>query len=162
MTKSATASVLEALPNILDDKKGQTFPEVWDSLIQIKDLAPMLVNAKKEPRYGVLQGISTRVKSGKVLGIAIIKDIDGAKWYKTDSGLALYTQQAEKHLKLIRDLPFPKDPSKGTVAAKQAFDQYLDQAAKQLTALTNAKPVPTKSTTKSTTVKGEEKKVAKA
>ncbi|KRL07882.1 hypothetical protein [Schleiferilactobacillus perolens] len=161
MTKSATAMVLEALPGILDTKEGQTFPQIWERLIQIKELEPMLVNDKKQPRFGVLQGISTRVKAGKVLGIVIIKDAHGAKWFKTDSGMALYVQEAKKNFQLIRDLPPPPNAGKPDIAAKQLIDKYLDQVEEQFVSLGKAKPAPAKST-KSTTVKAEEKKAAKA
>ena len=106
MAKSATAFVLEKLPNILDDQ-GKTFWQIWDLLVQDKTLASLLFNDKKQPRYGVLQGISTRIKADKVPGLTIAKVNGEATWFATDNQLDIWLRQVELAVGQVNSLPLP-------------------------------------------------------
>lgn len=108
MAKSATAFVLEKLPNILDDK-GKTFWTIWDLLVHDKELAPMLFDAKKQPRYGVLQGISTRIKADKIPGLSIARVGGESMWFATDNELDIWARQVELAVSQVNSLPLPSN-----------------------------------------------------
>lgn len=131
MTKSATTMVLAKLPSVLT-KEGQTFQEVWNKLIKDKELAKVLVNEKSKPRFGVLQGLSTRIKAHQIPGFAIIKDVDGVRWFKCDEDLDLYVQEVKKHTKIIQQLPFPSDAPTASKVSRHAIDVELEKIENQL------------------------------
>lgn len=137
MAKSATAMVLAKLPSVLT-KEGQSFQEVWDKLTEDKELAKVLTNEQQKPRLGVLQGISTRIKAHQIPGFAIIKDTDGALWFKVDAGLDLYKQEVEKHIKLIQQLPFPEQAPTDAKASRHAIDVELEKIESELAKMAKA------------------------
>lgn len=87
---------------------GATFEEIWQALEQDSSLSKQLVNTKGEKRLGVLQGISTRIKSGKLPGLAIVKQNGKAKWYSSDSELDLWIRQIELFVNQAEQLSLPQ------------------------------------------------------
>jgi len=74
---SATNEVIKALPIILKDGQPMSQAKIWSELIKDDRLKPMLFTTDGTPRKGVLQGISTRIKQGKLKGLAMATDEQG-------------------------------------------------------------------------------------
>ena len=69
---SATEEVIEQLPIILKDGQPQTQADIWAELIKDDRLKTMLFTTGGGARKGVLQGITTRIKQGKLKGLAMV------------------------------------------------------------------------------------------
>ena len=80
---SATAMMRQEIPNILKEryKDGSTFEELWNALYEDKELAKVMKNKENKPRYGLLQGLTNRIKDNKEENIALIKKEDGKNYY---------------------------------------------------------------------------------
>lgn len=153
MTKSATAMVLERLPKVLDDQ-GKTFWQIWDLLVQDKALAPMLFNDKEQPRYGVLQGISTRIKADKVPGLSIARVNGESMWFATDDELDIWLRQVELAVSQVNSLPLPpniKDKSQKELVVKLStmFKTGEEQVSKLKDSVSKAAKVKVNALTKS-------------
>jgi len=68
---SATEEVIKQLPIVLKDGQPQTQAEIWSELIKDTRLKSMLFTTSGKARKGVLQGITTRIKQGKLKGLAM-------------------------------------------------------------------------------------------
>ena len=73
---SATANVIKALPLILKDKP-RTQTDIWQYLIINDELKKQLITTNGRPRIGILQGITTRIKDGRLPDFKLIKTSDG-------------------------------------------------------------------------------------
>lgn len=73
---SATANVIKALPLILKDKP-RSQKDIWQYLIINNELKKQLITTDGRPRVGILQGITTRVKDGRLPDFKLIKTSDG-------------------------------------------------------------------------------------
>lgn len=69
---SATEEVIKQLPIILKDGQPQTQADIWAELIKDDRLKTMLFTTGGGARKGVLQGITTRIKQGKLKGLAMV------------------------------------------------------------------------------------------
>ncbi|MBS0955638.1 hypothetical protein [Lactiplantibacillus plantarum] len=76
MENSATSNVIAALPLILRDKP-RTISDIWQYLIINDDLKQQLITKDGRRRIGILQGITTRIKAGKLSNFKLIKGNDG-------------------------------------------------------------------------------------
>ncbi len=84
---SATTKVkmeLKKLLNLEENSNGLTFKEVWEKLEET-ELKNELYNKKGEKRLGLLTGLSTRIKEGKVEGIKIIKNSENKIIYVSNN-----------------------------------------------------------------------------
>lgn len=112
MKDSATSVILYRLPRILSRKgseNGLTFNELWQRLEKDKVVSKYLKNDKGEPRYGLLQGISTRVRQNKVVGISIIKTELGNRWFAVDDKFFLKMNEFKRHLNVMTSINFTED-----------------------------------------------------
>lgn len=73
---SATANVIKALPLILKDKP-RSQKDIWQYLIINNELKKQLITTDGRPRVGILQGITARVKDGRLPDFKLIKTPDG-------------------------------------------------------------------------------------
>lgn len=80
---SATSLMRNAIPTVLKKqyKDGASFDELWNELLKNKDLSKVMINADNKPRYGILQGLTNRIKANKEENITIIKKNDGKNYY---------------------------------------------------------------------------------
>lgn len=80
---SATAMMRKEIPNILKEqyKDGATFDELWKTLLENKELQKIMINKNKKARYGLLQGLTNRIKANKEDNIMLIKKDDGKNYY---------------------------------------------------------------------------------
>ena len=109
---SATQQIRLELPTILKTKysKGATFDELWEELVKNKKLAKVMLNKDKEPRLGLLQGLSNRIKDGKEENIIIIKKYDGKNYFMYyDNTLDKQTKLTENYLYSIKNIIFDKE-----------------------------------------------------
>lgn len=110
MSQSATAEVLAKLPKLLQEpplNNGASLEDIWQVLEKDSSLSKVLVNEKGEKRLGILLGISTRIKAGRLPGLAIVKQNGQAKWYSSDSELDLWIRQMELLISQAGQLSFP-------------------------------------------------------
>lgn len=115
MKTSATAVLISRIPKILERKSnesGLTFDQLWEQLKRDKVAEKYLKNDKNEWRYGLLQGISTRVKANKVAGISIIKTESGNKWFAVDDKFFLKMNEFKRHLNVMTTIKFVEDSNK--------------------------------------------------
>ncbi|MFH5811975.1 hypothetical protein [Companilactobacillus sp. FL22-1] len=115
MKTSATSVLIERIPKILNRKvneNGLTFDELWEQLKRDKVAEKYLKNDKNEWRYGLLQGISTRVKQDKIAGISIIKTEAGNKWFAVDDKFFLKMNEFKRHLDVLTTIKFVEDSNK--------------------------------------------------
>lgn len=109
MKTSATSVLIERIPKILGRKtseNGLTFDELWEQLKRDKVAEKYLKNDKNEWRYGLLQGISTRVKQNKIAGISIIKTENGNKWFAVDDSFFLRMNEFKRHVDVLTTIRF--------------------------------------------------------
>ncbi|WP_048000079.1 hypothetical protein [Lactiplantibacillus herbarum] len=76
MNESATAAVIKELPLILRDKP-RTQKDIWQYLLINDKLKQQLVTTTGKTRVGILQGITTRIKDGRLPEFKLIKSSDG-------------------------------------------------------------------------------------
>lgn len=72
---SATEMMRQTIPTLLKEQfeDGATFDELWNELLKDKDLCKLMVNEDSKPRYGLLQGLTNRIKRNKEDNIMLIK-----------------------------------------------------------------------------------------
>ncbi|WP_125566097.1 hypothetical protein [Companilactobacillus insicii] len=115
MKTSATSILIERIPKILSRKTsehGLTFDELWFQLERDKVASKYLRNDKNEKRLGLLQGISTRVKNGRISGITIIDTESGKKWFAVDDKLFVKMTEFKRHLDVLSSLKFVDEDNK--------------------------------------------------
>lgn len=80
---SATAMMRQAIPTLLKEqfKDGATFEELWNELLKNKNLGKLMINNDKKSRYGLLQGLTNRIKENKEDNIMLIKKENGKNYY---------------------------------------------------------------------------------
>lgn len=80
---SATAMMRQAIPTLLKEqfKDGATFEELWNELLKNKNLGKLMINSDKKSRYGLLQGLTNRIKENKEDNIMLIKKENGKNYY---------------------------------------------------------------------------------
>lgn len=80
---SATQLILDKVQTLIADPdtpdEGLTFADIWAFLEKDDQLSPRLTNLRNEPRTGLLLGIFTRVKDGKIEGLATTIGDDGRR-----------------------------------------------------------------------------------
>ncbi|MBO0421438.1 hypothetical protein [Enterococcus plantarum] len=70
---STTAKVLEKMNLLLkENESGLTSEELWVELMLDKELSKELVDKNGNRRNGVVVGLTTRIKTGKVDNIKVI------------------------------------------------------------------------------------------
>ncbi|MBO0467497.1 hypothetical protein JZO73_08095 [Enterococcus plantarum] len=79
---STTAKVLEKMNMLLaNNESGLTSEELWAELMSDKELSKELVDKNGNRRNGVVVGLTTRIKTGKVENIKVIKNNDNKLVY---------------------------------------------------------------------------------
>lgn len=139
MKESATAILVDRIPKILSRKTsedGLTFNELWGQLERDKVASKYLKNAKNEWRYGLLQGISTRVKANKIAGISIIKTEQGNKWFAVDDKFFLKMNEFKRHLNVMTTIKFVEDSNKDNTKLKD-LDTKIAMKLTDLTKLSD-------------------------
>lgn len=109
---SATMMMRQAIPPILKDKykDGALFEELWNELLTDKDLGKLMVNSDKKPRYGLLQGLTNRIKASKEENITIIKKSDGKNYYiYYDNSIEKLVKLTDNYLSAVKSIEFDKD-----------------------------------------------------
>lgn len=109
---SATAMMRQAIPTILKEnyKDGATFEELWNELLKDKNLGKLMVNNDKKPRYGLLQGLTNRIKSNKEENICIIKKSDGKNYYIFyDNSIEKLSKLTNTYLESIQNITIDKE-----------------------------------------------------
>lgn len=76
MNESATAAVIKELPSILRDKP-RTQKDIWQYLLINDKLKHQLITTTGKTRVGILQGITTRIKDGRLPDFKLIKSTEG-------------------------------------------------------------------------------------
>ena len=99
---STTAKIKNELIRLLseeENKAGLTTNQVWEKLEQA-DFKEELYNPKGERRAGTLVGLTTRIKSGKVEGLKVIKNSSNKLVYVLSSNqVDFLVGLTEKYLK---------------------------------------------------------------
>lgn len=104
---SATAMMRQAIPTILKEnyRDGATFDKLWNELLKDKELGKLMVNNNKKPRYGLLQGLTNRIKSNKEENITIIKKENGKNYYiYFDNSIEKLTKLTSTYLDSIQNI----------------------------------------------------------
>lgn len=89
---STTTKVKEELIRLLnleENSNGLTFTEVWEKLEET-ELKNELYNKKGKKRLGLLTGLSTRIKEGKIEGVKIIKNSENRVIYVSNNNQVDY------------------------------------------------------------------------
>lgn len=137
-TLSATAMMRQEIPNILKDKykDGATFEELWNALYEDKELAKVMLNNDKKPRYGLLQGLTNRIKANKENNIAIIKKDDGKNYYiYFDNSIEQLVKVTDNYLSTIEDINTNEDTT--LTETKEKFLKEHQKLLKELTKINN-------------------------
>ncbi|HCM89241.1 MULTISPECIES: hypothetical protein [Vagococcus] len=109
---SATAMMRQAIPPILKEKfkDGATFDELWNELLKDKELGKLMINCDKKPRYGLLQGLTNRIKDNKEENISLIKKSDGKNYYiYYDNTIQKITKLTENYLSSITTITLDEE-----------------------------------------------------
>lgn len=135
---SATAMMRQEIPNILKDKykDGATFEELWNALYEDKELAKVMLNNDKKPRYGLLQGLTNRIKVNKENNIAIIKKDDGKNYYiYFDNSIEQLVKVTDNYLSTLKDINTNEDTT--LTETKEKFLKEHQKLLKELTKINN-------------------------
>lgn len=139
MKTSATSVLIERIPKILGRKSsenGLTFNELWEQLKRDKVASKYLKNDKNEWRYGLLQGISTRVKQNKIRGIYILQTEDGNKWFAVDDRFFLKMNEFKRHLNVMTTIIFASEDNANNTKLK-SLDTKIAMKLTDLTKLSD-------------------------
>lgn len=123
---SATAMMRQAIPTILKEKfkDGATFDELWNELLKDKELGKLMINCDKKPRYGLLQGLTNRIKDNKEENISLIKKSDGKNYYiYYDNTIQKITKLTENYLSSITTITLDEE-TKLTKEAEKLLKEH--------------------------------------
>lgn len=108
---SATAQIKEAMEVILKKKEnegGLTFNDLWDKLEDNKELKKLMYNKENKKRVGILQGLSNRVKDGKIDNIKIIKKGNNSVFIYFSNKLEYLSRLTKTYLEEVQNLDLAK------------------------------------------------------
>lgn len=109
---SDTQQMRQEIPLILKKKfkDGATFEELWEELFKDKKMAKIMLNKDKKPRFGLLQGLSNRIKDGKEDNLMLVRKEDGKNYFLYfDNALEKQTKLTENYVSSIKNIEFDKD-----------------------------------------------------
>lgn len=105
---STTAKVLEKMNMLLaKNESGLTSVKLWEELMSDKGLSKELLDKNGKRRNGVVVGLTTRIKNGKVENIRVIKNNDNKLVYiACENNLGYVNKLTHKFIGDIKKLEF--------------------------------------------------------
>lgn len=105
---STTAKVLEKMHILLkENESGLTSDKLWGELMSDSTLSKELIDKNGNRRNGVVVGLTTRIKNGKVENIRVIKNNDNKLVYiACENNLGYVKKLTHKFIGDIKKLEF--------------------------------------------------------
>lgn len=136
---STTAKVLEKMYNLLSkNESGLTSDELWEELMSDNELSKELIDKNGKRRNGVVVGLTTRIKSGKIENIRVLKGSDNKLVYISSScNLEFVSKLTNKFISDIEKIEFGglKELSAGDKKVLKDYEKAITNLIKMSTNL---------------------------
>lgn len=122
---STTAKVLEKMHILLkENESGLTSDKLWEELMSDKELSKELIDKNGNRRNGVVVGLTTRIKNGKVENIKVIKNSSNKLVYiASKNNMNFVSKLTNKFIGDVQKLEFT-DLEELSAADKKVLKDY--------------------------------------